>query len=144
MALPYKDMARARPFSDQVLVRRARQGYIWQGIIQIPTSYTSFTKNMNALVVAIGKDVDLPGLDVGDVVWLSSGVTRRTDFVDEEKDSPFEPSIYSCYPMEVMWNLGEYVGEVSVAESSEEPTGRYQRETSLDRALHDRRADEIG
>jgi len=143
MPLPYSWIQKARALSDQILVRRVRQGYIWQGIIQIPETYVGFTKNANALVVDIGRDVNLPHLQTSDVVWVAQGVTRKIEFEDED-DSPWEPALYACYPAEIWMNLGTYRGEVAAAEPSEHPHGRWPQKSGMDKALEDSRSEEVG
>jgi co-chaperonin GroES (HSP10) len=144
MALPSDWLRKCFPVPGQLLVRRVRQGYIWEGIIQIPDSYIGFTKNANAQVVAVGFDVEmhLPELKLGDIVWVAQGVTRKIAFEDDH-DEVFEPALYACYPGEIIMNLGQLEKPEPVA-LEEDKRGRYHTESSLDRAKHDRRADEIG
>lgn len=144
MALPSEWLNFCYALPGQLLVRRVRQGYIWEGIIQVPDSYVGFTKNANAVVYDIhGRDHgSLPELELGDVVWVAQGVTRKIDFVDDG-DPILEPAIYACYPAEIIMNLGKLEKPEPVA-LDEHPHGRYQKESGMDRALQDRRSDEVG
>jgi co-chaperonin GroES (HSP10) len=142
MSLPSEWIKQAIPLKDQLLVRRVRQGYIWQGIIEIPDSYIGFTKNANAAVIAIGSNVNLPELILGDIVWVAQGVTRKISF-EEDGNPIFEPALYSCYPMEIVMNLGQLDVTEPIVLEDRSPK-RFQQESGLDKALHDRRADEAG
>lgn len=144
MALPSEWMNFTYTMRGQVLVRRVRQGYIWEGIIQVPDSYVGFTKNANAVVHDINGAAlsALPDLEFGDVVWVAQGVTRKIDFVDDG-DPILEPALYACYPAEIIMNLGKLEKPEPVG-LDEHPHGRYQKESGMDRALQDRRSDEAG
>jgi hypothetical protein len=129
----------ARPRRREILVRRARRGYVWQGLIQVPESYAKGVKNANALVVAIGEDCSLPEIEPGDVVFIAPGVSRRIEFEEPpEVSAAWEHTLYACRPAEVIANLGPGAG---IPTELEERPGKF-RKPSESRMHAEDRADE--
>lgn len=108
MALPSSWLDKACALPGQLLVQRARSGYSWQGIIELPDNFTHGTKNANARVHDIGNIMvgGLPTIthfNIGDRVFLAAGVARMISFEEAESADPhWEPKLYACYPGEIM------------------------------------------
>lgn len=139
MALPSDWISRAKALRGEILVRRARQGYNWQGVIRLPDSYVHGTKNANGLVVDIDEDVDLP-IKPGDVVFLAAVVSRVVYFDEPSEPDPiWEHRIYACRPDQI---LGKLLKEPVFSELSQDPRGRFERpKTDTELQAEEGRAD---